>query len=114
MHACATAFQKNCVVSTMVFQKRNDLLIFYYHRSLGLNTLSAYQRAKVSALKIVNLRIGGAAAQTSETGALPSQIHSRSHRGSCGSTSEEFQVDLEPPTELEFPSRQKLPPQTKI
>ena len=27
------------------------------YRSLGLNTVSAYQRAKVSALKIVNLRM---------------------------------------------------------
>ena len=30
-----------------------------HYRFLGLNTLTAYQRAKVSALKIVNLRMGG-------------------------------------------------------
>ena len=35
------------------------ILIF---RSLGLNTVTAYQRAKVQALKIVNLRIGGGSA----------------------------------------------------
>lgn len=35
-------------------------------RSLGLNTVTAYQRAKVSALKIVGLRIGNQA--------LPSQL----------------------------------------
>lgn len=36
-------------------------------RSLGLNTLTAYQRAKVQALKIVNLRIGGNASQRQRT-----------------------------------------------
>lgn len=37
-------------------------------RSLGLNTVTAYQRAKVSALKIVNLRIGGHQPRTSGSG----------------------------------------------
>jgi hypothetical protein len=34
------------------------MLTFVSFRSLGLNTVTAYQRAKVSALKIVGLRIG--------------------------------------------------------
>ena len=41
--------------------------VFLYFRSLGLNTVTAYQRAKVQALKIVNIRIGSNSNQRQRT-----------------------------------------------
>lgn len=69
-------------------------------RSLGLNTVTAYQRAKVSALKIVNLRIGSHQPRT-ENKSLTSS----------NSSSSAVHVELNS-AKMSLPS--KLPPQTRL
>ena len=69
-------------------------------RSLGLNTVTAYQRAKVSALKIVNLGMGSNPASATNHQHPKAEVTS-------------VQVDLEPPI-LRSPSNIQVPPQTRI
>lgn len=68
-------------------------------RSLGLNTVTAYQRAKVSALKIVNLRIGSHQPRT-ENKSLTSN-----------SSSSAVHVEL---NSAKLPLPSELPPQTRL
>ena len=71
-------------------------------RSLGLNTVTAYQRAKVSALKIVNLGMGN-------------HVGSASASTSVLRQKDDIQVDLEPPrSQLPLASSIPVPPQTQI
>ena len=50
----------SALISIVCLTKIESLVNFLisFFRSLGLNTVTAYQRAKVQALKIVNIRIG--------------------------------------------------------
>lgn len=81
---------------------RGHSTLFHVHRSLGLNTVTAYQRAKVSALKIVNLGMGNHVA---------SQASSRGQKDEIASV----QVDLEPPrSQFPLASSIPVPPQTQI
>merc|ERR1712165_169314 len=70
-------------------------------RSLGLNTVSAYQRAKVSALKIVNLRIGSHQPRT----------ENKSLTSDSSSSSAAVHVELNS-AKMSLPSQ--LPPQTML
>jgi len=72
-------------------------------RSLGLNTVTAYQRAKVSALKIVNLGMGNPPSSNSN------QQSKEQRRDEVASV----QVDLEPPQPI-LASSIPVPPQTRI
>lgn len=77
-------------------------------RSLGLNTVTAYQRAKVSALKIVNLGMGNPPSSNQQ---------SKEQRCSIDEVAS-VQVDLEPPPQQRSPlslaSSIPVPPQTPI
>ena len=81
---------------------------FFCFRSLGLNTVTAYQRAKVSALKIVNLGMGNPPSSNQQ---------SKEQRCSIDEVAS-VQVDLEPPPQQRSPlslaSSIPVPPQTPI
>ncbi len=58
--------------------KRIDFSLLDVNRFLGLNTVIAYQRAKVSAIKIVDHRSGGGSSTSSSSrsrGSLTATIH---------------------------------------